>query len=43
MDAPRAVPHTLDVAYERDIGHPDAESDAARVEEIRRRLADSQD
>ena len=27
---------------ERDIGHPDAESDAARVAEIRRRLAASQ-
>jgi tetratricopeptide (TPR) repeat protein len=30
------------VDYERDIGHPDAEADAARVEEISRRLADTQ-
>ena len=26
------------VAYEREIGHPDAETDAARVEEIRARV-----
>jgi tetratricopeptide (TPR) repeat protein len=31
------------VDYEREIGHPDAKADAARVEEIRRRLANSQD
>jgi hypothetical protein len=43
MDASQALPGTVDVAYEREIGHPDAESDAARVAEIRRRLANSQD
>lgn len=31
------------VAYEREIGHPDAEPHAARVQEIRRRTADGQD
>jgi hypothetical protein len=27
------------VAYEREIGHPDAQADAERVEQIRRRMA----
>ena len=27
------------VAYEREIGHPDAEAHAERVEQIRRRMA----
>jgi hypothetical protein len=39
MDAPQALPHTVDLAYEREIDHPDA----AHVAEIRRRLANSQD
>jgi hypothetical protein len=38
MDAPQALPRTVDVAYEREI-----DSHAARVEEIRRRLANTQD
>ena len=29
------------VDFERELGHPDAEKDAARVEAIRARLADS--
>jgi hypothetical protein len=42
MDAPQALPRTVDLAYEREIGHPHADPHAARVEEIRRRLADTQ-
>jgi hypothetical protein len=42
MDAPQALPRTVDLAYGHNIGHPDAESHAARVAEIRRRLADTQ-
>ncbi len=31
------------VDYQREIGHPDAEKDAARVEQVRQRLAAAQD
>ena len=45
MDAPQALPHTVDLAYEREIGHPDADPHAARVEQIRARMrtTDGQD
>jgi hypothetical protein len=45
MDAPQVLPRTVDVAYEREISHPDADLHAARVEEIRARMraADGQD
>jgi hypothetical protein len=38
MDAPQALPRTVDVAYEREISHPDADPHAARVEQIRARI-----